>query len=581
MNYPVTSLTNTPSALNGDVVTHSQSEYHQIVTQSANEPVRVYSVGPLSYLSRTVPPEHIVNTIQEVTRSLIGGMGCRTCIQRAQSLGFLQGPSGHCLLYHMDSSTCMNKALVEVKEIAKEATTQDYLAVPLVLDENTIPSLMSGGFEHWTIKPESVSDQSRAALFKRAADTDYVDMENGTMLTGLVAKLLCNKEMSDSMNLFDECLKKTSRGATLYRGTTNWMLAIQKYAIDSFGGRFWHNLTNLEKLNAVMYALGTSNLTKGDKDATACPNYHQANGTILGFLENAYGVDAMVALVNAQSDPTAYQRRTAELTEGQLNVGAALLGPFKNTIALKSDLPKLYPDQTITWSTGSAGPAGSVGPTYTDESVSSEYGFDALRVSIKNKKANDALSEKTKNASGFASRSGVTVPTTIRKIETVTDLISVLSDGKPHLMTIDATGHSPWIVANTTLDTKKLRSLQKHMWGLYHGVDAKSWGGTQTMKVNTIFKMPMGELFFLCEGLQLPSGMGNFNFPEFLAPHMHSAKATFEALNKTTTLERPSIVGDDFYAIGVCASPQTSARTLAKPVTIVLDGVSQTLVRYG
>ena len=542
--------------------------YSDVVNTSATEPVRVFRAGSVSYLVRVGTTPEFDGTVKEAARlqaASVNPKGCRTCMKRAVEYAPLVGPDGPVFLACVDN--CDDAATVAVRGLAVKATKSHGRKVvyPFVVTAASFGPLESGGFSHWTVTPGSATTD-RVRLFKRAAEVDYVDMVGGTMLTGLVATLLLGPEMVDSMKLFSECLKKTSRGAALYRATTDWMLGVQQYARDTFPGRFWDSLASDEKLHAVMFALGTSNLTTGEKNASVCTNYHQANGSVLGFLQNARDLDSMVSLVNAQTDPHKYQRRTADLSAGGLAVGAAKLGEFTNTLCTHSQLSSLYPAQYVTWVTPSP-----------PDPASSSTGYAAMRAAL-DKKAQSNLSTRALKASGFASRAGATPGGPA--MTTVVELLAKLSDGNDHTLTVDATNHHPWVVVNTTLAAEKLRPCQKHLWACYNNRAAYEWGGTVATSVRALFLMPMGDVMFVCDGFK-PLRLGNCNFPEFLAPNMHSAKAVFEALNRTTSMEVPTLAPGDNYAAGVCATPQTSQRTLHRPVVLVLDGVKHTLTRFG
>lgn len=552
-----------PSAGTGPV-----QMYDYVVRKSASEPVRVFQAGPLYYLVCVYTPPKVNAQVDDAARLQAADQnfkGCRTCRTRAVEYAPLIGPDGPVFLSYVDENNCDDAATVALCKLVREGAKNlgRKTVYPFVVTEKSFGPLNVGGSHHWTVMPESVTTD-RARLFERAATVDYVDMTNSTMLTGLVATLLSGEGMFHSMELFSECLKKTSRGAGLYRGTTDWMLGVQTYAKETFPGRFWPTLDSVKKLHAVMYALGTSNLTRGVGDASSCPNYHQANNSVLGFLQNAHDLDSMVGLVNAQSDPLAYQRRTAPLTAGALTVGAGMLGPFKNTLCTLSQLPTQYSDQFVTW-----------GTPPPQDSASSVSGYAAMRAAL-DKNVPSKLPGKALKASQFASRAGVKAGPTMT---TVDELLKALSDGKPHKLTVDVSTHQPCVVVNTTLDTKKLRECQKHMWAFYPGQTVSSWGGTGATRVRALFRMPMGELLFVCDGLK-PTNLGNCNFPEFLAPHMHPAKAVFEELNRTTSMEVPTLEPGDSYAAGFCASPQTEARTLYRSVFLVLDGVKHTLLWF-
>jgi hypothetical protein len=553
----------------------SVQTYENVVNASATSDVRVFRAGSLSYLVRVGTLCEFDETVAEAARlqaAHVNPKGCRTCMERAVKYAPLVGPDGPVFLECVKPNCC-DPATVAVRELAVKATANcgHRVVYPFVVTTASFGPRDVGGFPHWTVTPESATTH-RARLFERAAEVDYVDMEGGTMLTGLVATLLLGPAMVDSMNLFSECLEKTSRGESLYRATTDWMVGVQEYARDTFPGRFWDSLASDERLHAVMFALGTSNLASGEKNASVCTNYHQANGSVLGFLQNAHDLDSMVGLVNAQTDPYKYQRRTAELSAGALAVGAAKLGEFTNTLCTHSQLFSLYPKQYVTWVTPSP-----------PDPASSSTGYAAMRAALdekaqSGKKAQSNLSGKVLKASEFAFRAGATPGGPA--ITTVAELLVKLSDGKPHTLTVDAATHEPWVVVNTTLAAEKLRPCQKHVWACYKHRSASAWGGTATTSVRALFRMPMGEVMFVCDGFK-PFNLGNCNFPEFLGLDMHSAKAVFEALNQTTSMEVPTLAPGDNYAAGVCATPQTAQRTLYKPLALVLDGVKHTLMRFG
>jgi len=547
----------------------AETPFGTIARESAEKPVGVFRVGDLYYFAYFPSTESYIDRVVDTTRSQAARLnpkGCRTCCIRTAKYANLIGPNGPPLLYHM-TADCRDEALVKLRslvvEAAEAANVSNQTLHPFVVTNESFPSLLEGGFRHLTVLPAAVTDARKAKLFKRACEFDYVKMDDGTMLTGLVANLLSSKEMVASINIFDNCLKQTSHGAALYRATTDWILGIQKYAADTFARRFWISLNPLEKLHAVMYALGTSNLTKGANGASSIPNFHQANNSILGFLKNAHNEKAMIGLINDQSSPENYQRRTA-LREGQLDVGQSLLGNFSNSISRVSTLQTLYGDQFVGWSQRS------------DCDASSAAGFSALHKMFATKKASAALPTKAQLASEFATRCALKAPV----ITTIAQLMAVLTDGKPHTLTVDASYHAPWVLVDTTLSTEMLRPCQKHLWGVFNRSEARVWGASSNTRVLGVFRMPMGQLMFLLEGLNLPANLGNFNFPEFLAAHMHAAKAAFEALNKITTAVVPPLANGDFYAAGICASPQTSRRILSKNIDIVLDGVKHTLTSF-
>jgi hypothetical protein len=542
-----------------------ETAFRTVAQESAEKTVGVFQVGELVYLAHMRTTQSFDKQVSETARlqaARLNPNGCLACRKRAVAYVPLVGSDGPVFLCHIKPS-CDDAPTVAVRALAVEASKESQHSVtPFVVTSSSFAPLFEGGFSHWTVKPAAVTDARKAKLFDRAC-RDYVDMENERMLTALIAALLSSKEMVTSINVFDNCLKQTPRGA-VYRATTDWILGIQKYAADTFAGRFWTSLSSLEKLHAVMYALGTSDLTKGANGASSIPNFHQANNSILGFLKNAHNEKGMISLINDQSSPDNYQRRTA-LSEGQLSVGQSLLGNFTNSVSRVSTLQTLYGDQFLGWSQRS-----------DCDKASSAAGFNALHEMFATKKASAALPTKAQLASEFAARCALKAPV----ISSISQLMAVLTDGKPHTLTVDASYHAPWVLVDTTLSTEMLRPCQKHLWGVFNRSEARVWGASSNTRVLGVFRMPMGELLFLLEGLNLPANLGNFNFPEFLAAHMHAAKAAFEALNKITSAVVPPLANGDFYAAGICASPQTSRRVLSKNIDIVLDGVKHTLTSF-
>lgn len=581
LNYTMTSFDSMIHDGSAQSVSVPES-YTTVVERSATEPVRVFVVHSIAYLARINSClRHWRHDVEQAARDQTASrnpLGCSTCIRRANEYAPLIGPDGPVFLHHVRDceSTLRVRRIIDEMVSAETHARIKTSATPVIVTSNTFAPMKKGGFNHWTVKPNTVTFE-KTELFERAT-IDYVDMMGKTMLTGLVASLLSSSDMEASMKLFDRCLMKILcsdqyRGTNnmMYRNTTNWMLSIQMYRGNNFGSRFWKDLTPIEQLHAVMYALATSNLA-WEKDACVCPNYHEAI-IVFEFLRNVIDVNSMIDLINAQCAPVTLDCRTIELTKDQFYVGAKMLGDFTNTVALVSELPRLYASQFVSWPQSF---------NLCDETTSSASGYAILQLHMKKLDFQRSLGENkafcTKKISVRARINSKT--TRSQPITSVFELMTVLTDGMPHTLYIDAADHAPWLLANTTLDPKKLRTCQKHFWAVWGKEKAKSWGASHNNKVNAVFWMPMGELLFLCEGMQLPGKLGNCNFPEFLAPNMHCAKPVFEALNKITSMAVPKLLGDDVHATGICARSHASDRTLDKNITIVLDGVSHTLTRF-
>jgi hypothetical protein len=530
--------------------------YDKVVIHLARAPSRVFEKGGVFYVL-----EYPVTPAQEaeIRRIAHGHAQCNACTSRALEYARLAGPGGALFLEHADDAA--DREFAQLRALAAEiCSNRDAVPVPVIVGSSTFARLQEGSDSvtgkpwcHWTVCPSNVTQNAK--LYKLAVQTYVRTSAAGPqMLTALVARILESPEMVESMRLFSECLDKAHRGA-IYRGCTDWLLGIQAKA----DGQIWSRMSAVEKVHIVMFALSTARVSRGSATITM---YHQANNSVMGFLENAHDEKAMVGLINAQSDPHAYQRRTAPPSSGQIQAAMDKIGPdYKNMVVLRSELGKFYPDQVIVW----ANPA-------EDAAHASGSGFEAMMRDQAAAGSAGTTSTKRGRARGFASRAA-----RARGITTVGELKAILSDGKVHKLYVDAADHSPWVVAHST-QPDILRDCQDHSWACWSSDRLSSgWSGTRRMLVKTVFKMPMGELLFVCEGATLKSNLGNFCFPEFLRPEYHDCKQAFEDLNRRTTVEVPDCPAGDQYAVGMCAYPTTASRRLGKAVTIWLDGQEHTL----
>lgn len=553
-SIPATTATSGSAAITLGALT-----YREVVQNLANTPCDVFVNGDVCWVLEYPMTEDQKARVRAIAYA---DANCNACTSRAAKYVCLAGPDGPLFMQHADGAA--NPAFAQLRDLAVEiCSNRKAMPVPVIVGPSTFAPMQEGShsetgrlFKHWTVCPAATTPRQLSKLLKLAIHT-YVrtNSDGPQMLTALVARILESPEMVESLQLFSTCLDKAHRGA-IYRGSTDWLLAIQAEA----DGQIWSRMTPIEQIRIVMFALGTARVAPGvSRGSATITMYHQANNSIMGFLENAHNEKAMVALINAQSDPHAYQRRMAAPSAGQIAAAMAKIGPdFKNTVALASELPELYPDQAIVWD---APPE--------DAPHTSGTGFAAMQASVAS--SSSASRSKRERAGGFASRSR-----TARGITTVEDLKAILRDGQPHELYIDAANHSPWVVAHCT-KPDILRDCQNHVWACWNGGRLGSgWveSGTDAhrMPVTSAFCMPMGELLFVCKGAKPKASLGNFCFPAFLRPEYHDCKQAFEQLNKVTTVEVPELPIGDQYAVGVCACPTTASRSLLRGMTIWLDG---------
>ena len=158
--------------------------------------------------------------------------------------------------------------------------------------------------------------------------------------------------------------------------------------------------------------------------------------------------------------------------------------------------------------------------------------------------------------------------------------LQCISDGNQHTLEIDTRTHKVCIFANTTLAKEKLRDGQNFLWHFRHKETGKSgWNGKGASRVRAIYRMPMGEIFFLCEGMKIPPGkqLGNFCHPEFLNSTSHEEKNSFERLNSVVEIEKRTASVDDHQVIGVAAIMSTEQPLLYRPIIVILDGVQHVI----
>jgi hypothetical protein len=397
--------------------------------------------------------------------------------------------------------------LRKLSEIFKRISQSEYQLIPAIVDATTFPPLTEGrdsatGKElpHLTATPSSVTTKETAALYREGIRI-YWDI-----LERFVAKILSGTGIVRSMIIFRDCLDEAHSGG-IYRGSTDWIINVQNWVMSTHS-KWWNDMSLTERAQCVMYALVTSNLSINSDGNATCTDYHQGNGSVLNFLANANDKTTMIEMINTQSGPLAYQRRTT-VTDDQFAVGVSKLGgpDFYHTLMEVSKIPREY----VYWE------------------LSSDV--DYLQQNVVNPSIGSTKLEK---ASEFANRTRLS-------IISVAALLQVLTDGSHHTLTVDGSTGVPVVLANTTLPREMLRRTSgeryggqtlPYLWTMFphQTLSGNGWGGTGNMKVLAVMEMPMGEVMFVCEGANPFSKTLGFNFPVQLANHMHSAKAAFEAL---------------------------------------------------
>lgn len=297
------------------MITYTSQE---VTLNSANNPIGVFVAGQIRYLARIPTTDEFDAHVYKLARNCIE---CATCCNRAVNLLPLIGQTpnslGHNIsvfLYH--GSNCDDETIALRNTAVTLFLNQDnkyYEYVdPVIVTAHTFPPLMQDGIPHWTVKPDEVTTTENASLYERAI-AKYVDMKNETNLTGLVKILLSDeilgktirssygRTIKESLVLLSNCLEKTHHKDSLYRQTTDWMIGIMNFDIDRFYSRSWNLLTPINRLRTVMFALATSNLTKGHNDYITCTFYDQANEIIVKFLKNAENLDNMGRFVSTST----------------------------------------------------------------------------------------------------------------------------------------------------------------------------------------------------------------------------------------------------------------------------------------
>ena len=301
------------------MITYTSQE---VTLNSANNPIGVFVAGPIRYLARIPTTEEFDSHVYQLARKCIE---CATCCKRAVNLLPLVGQTPNRLgqnisvfLYHganCDDETIKLRNTAVSLFLNQDNKYYEYEYVdPVIITAQTFPPLMQDGIPHWTVKPDEVTTTEvttteNASLYESGI-AKYIDMKNETKLTSLVKILLSDeilgktirssygRGISESLALLGKCLEKTHHKDSLYRRTTDWMIGIINFQIDRFYGRSWNQLKPIGRLTTVMFALATSNLTKGHNDYITCTFYDQAYEIIVRFIKNAENLDTMERFVS-------------------------------------------------------------------------------------------------------------------------------------------------------------------------------------------------------------------------------------------------------------------------------------------
>lgn len=297
------------------MITYTSEE---VTLNSANNPIGVFVTGPIRYLAKIPTTEKFDSHVYELARNCID---CTTCCKRAVNLLPLVGQTLDRLgqnisvfLYHganCDEETIALRNTSVDLFLNRDNEYYNYVE-PIIVSAHTFPPLMQDGIPHWTVKPDEVTTTENASLYESGI-AKYVDMKNETKLTSLVKILLSDeilgktirsslgRGISESLALLSNCLEKTHHKDSIYRQTTDWMIGIINFDIERFYGRSWNLLKPISRLTTVMFALATSNLTKGHNDNITCTFYDQAYDIIVKFLKNAENLDSMSQFVSTST----------------------------------------------------------------------------------------------------------------------------------------------------------------------------------------------------------------------------------------------------------------------------------------
>ena len=297
------------------MITYTSEE---VRSNSANTPIGVFVTGPIRYLARIPTTDEFDAHVYELARKCID---CATCCNRAVNLLPLVGQTpdrlGHNIAVFLYQGANCDDETIELRNTAvslflnQDNKYYEYVD-PVIVSALTFPPLMQDGIPHWTVKTDEVTTTENASLYESGI-AKYIDMKNETKLTSLVKILLSDeilgktirssygRGISESLALLGKCLEKTHHKDSLYRRTTDWMIGIINFDIDHFYGRSWNLLKPIGRLTTVMFALATSNLTKGHNDCITCTFYDQAYEIIVRFIKNAENLDSMDQFVNTST----------------------------------------------------------------------------------------------------------------------------------------------------------------------------------------------------------------------------------------------------------------------------------------
>jgi len=353
----------------------------------------------------------------------------------------------------------------------------------------------------------------------------------------------------------------------MIKSAFKWM---QEYIVEDFGSR-----TPFEKVLLVTKAIFGGNIAPNKLQATnpTMTAYHQMNGNGLSVMACANDEDAFVAIMKDRFNPLAYQRPTADPTEGQVDNAIKLLGDFTNTLmttkqALTEHGAVAYSPAAEVIAIAVSTDTATVNREYEHEQENTLSAFNAMKVAAGRKGG------KGSTAADFASRMHKQMPDEITHPQTLKELL----DAPGVQVEVLTERQMPAAAFTTTMGLDVIK--HPFLWAFFPNQKPKDFGITRWSKVTSI--LPMGSeggggerhrnYLFVCENAMPIQNLPNCCFPANLQPeYARTCRSAYEKLNKVTS---PSIPPSEEgpFAIGVGTSITGADGTLAGSLRVKVNG---------
>ena len=487
---------------------------------------------------------------------------CHICSERFRTMSHISDMNGYiCRPFMNISSEYIHQSeFHKMSRFAFDTCEYPISNLILVRDSSVLGYVEKvGGWSHIlrTIDPSHLTtctDEERITLVKNCISRYVTSGLFQRFMSRLVA------QDKDSLGLMKTCLDKAAYGDKFIPAVDWCGSVLDDIATHS---KSWIHFSPKEKIGFAIKHIIRAGLSK-DISGSVAMLFQTANNNIIGLLEDAKSENAMTKLCEDRLNPSNYQRRTADATEGQIENAIKYLGNFKNIILNKERAMEMIPEMVCHGCIENASP-----DSVSTDTSSSMSGFAAQLSKVR---------VSTHASSSFATRCGKSsIDVEIKGINTVKKFVDFtrLNPGLKVEISLDSAQIA--YVAETTLGKDKID--HRHIWAFIGS--SKAAYGLNSSWAEVTNTIPMYEyivgyknVLFVVSGIDSTADFRNCCFPEFITSEYRRVCGTaFEGLNRTTKITVPS----GQLMVGIGTSAKDAYGTLYQPVYLRINGISVVL----